>query len=97
MSSIYVFYVCILCMYFDEAQDAKPEFRFFKIALNRVLTLPAARARCTDHFARSGSEIKNKTYPWWQNTESIEFRSQCHILRFCIHRYAFRMYAFRMS
>ena len=53
MSSIYVIYVCILCMYsicilcmyFDEAQDAKPEFRFFKIALNRVLTLPDCRSR----------------------------------------------------
>ena len=24
--------------------------------------------------------LKTKTYPWWQNTVSIEFRSQCHIL-----------------
>ena len=29
-------------------------------ALNRVLTLPDYRARCTDHFAGSGSKIENK-------------------------------------
>ena len=28
------------------------------------------------------SILKTKTYPWWQNTENIEFRSQCHILSF---------------
>ena len=35
-------------------------FDFLKIALNRVLTLPDYRARCTDHFAGSGSKIENK-------------------------------------
>ena len=35
-------------------------FTIFKIALNRVLTLPADRARCTDHFAGSGSKIEDK-------------------------------------
>ena len=35
-------------------------FDFFKIALNRVLTLPDYRARCTDHFAGSGSKVGNK-------------------------------------
>ena len=29
-------------------------------ALNRVLTLPDYRTRCTDHFAGSGSKIENK-------------------------------------
>ena len=39
-------------------QDQK--FTFLKIALNRVLTLPADTARCTDHFAGSGSKIEDK-------------------------------------
>ena len=39
-------------------QDQK--LTFLMIALNRVLTLPADRARCTDHFAGSGSKIENK-------------------------------------
>ena len=81
----------------DKPKMQNQNFEFLKIALNRVLTLPDYRTRCTDHFAGSGSKIENKTYPWWQNTENIEFRSQCHILRFYIHRYAFRMYAFRIS
>ena len=24
--------------------------------------------------------LKTKTYPWWENTEHLEFRSQCYIL-----------------
>ena len=43
-------------------QDQKQNV-LFKIAVNSALTLPADsadRARCTDHFARSGSKIENK-------------------------------------
>ena len=91
MYSIYVFYVVlsmqpismpsIVCILSMKTRLQNQNFTIFKIALNRVLTLPDYRARCTDHFAGSGSKIENKTYPWWQNTENIEFRSQCHILR----------------
>ena len=67
MQSIYVvhlcrlsmqsIYVCILSM---KTRLQSQNFTIFKIALNRVLTLPDYRARCADHFAGSGSEIENK-------------------------------------
>ena len=67
MQSIYVFYLCILsmqsiyvCILSMKTRLQNQNFTIFKIALNRVLTLPADRARCTDHFAGSGSKIENK-------------------------------------
>ena len=67
MYSIYVVYLCILsmqsiyvCILSMKTRLQNQNFTIFKIALNRVLTLPADRARCTDHFAGSGSKIENK-------------------------------------
>ena len=43
MQSIYAVHLCMYSIY--ENQAAKPEFHNFKIALNRVLTLPDYRSR----------------------------------------------------
>ena len=64
MQSVYVFYLCSLsmqsiyvCIPSMKTRLQYQNFKILKIALNRVLTLPADRARCTDHFAGSGSKI----------------------------------------
>ena len=36
-------------------------------------------------------KLKTKTYPWWQNTEIIEFRSQCYILLLIKNFYFFNI------
>ena len=67
--------VCLTCMYYmcwgcgwgcccKRGCKSKAACKFSKKlsqkALNHVLTLPDYRARCTDHFAGSGSKIENK-------------------------------------
>ena len=47
--------------------------------LNRVLILPNARSRKIRQIPLKILIYKTKTYPWRQNTENIEIRSQCRI------------------
>ena len=52
-------------------------------ALNRVLIVPKERARKMLPIPLKLWILKIYDFPLCKNTGNLEFRSQCHILRFC--------------